>query len=285
MFFLQNYVGFLWNHTWSLAVEEHFYLMLPLLLVLLVRFGRGKANPFAGLPLLFMVLAGAMLCLRIMTAMCSVKFNPCTQCYPTHLRIDSLMFGVCCSYYYHWKHEAFVSFFQLHGPHLRWIGIILLVPAFILPLQSSPFLYTAGFTLLYVASGLLLCSTIVCGTSAGRLFNGLAFIGTYSYSIYLWHMPMNNWGLPLLQNAAKNVLGVNLPATVWIGVYLVGSILFGIAMAKLIEFPVLRLRDRFFPARTASLEPESVLSRQTAYEGNEVPGTESSVLASTDSLA
>jgi hypothetical protein len=78
---------------------------------------------------------------------------------------------------------------------------------------------------------------------------------------------------------------VSLPATVWIGVYLVGSILFGIAMAKLIEFPVLRLRDRFFPARTASLEPESVLSRQTAFDGDDVPFTESSGLASTDSPA
>src|SRR5262245_6491508 len=28
LFFLQNYLGALWAHTWSLAIEEHFYLFL-----------------------------------------------------------------------------------------------------------------------------------------------------------------------------------------------------------------------------------------------------------------
>ncbi|MBK9638567.1 MAG: acyltransferase [Bacteroidetes bacterium] len=32
IFFLQNYVGNMWSHTWSLAVEEHFYLLLTLLI-------------------------------------------------------------------------------------------------------------------------------------------------------------------------------------------------------------------------------------------------------------
>ena len=32
----QNYLGGLWGHTWSLAVEEHFYLLLPVTLILLL---------------------------------------------------------------------------------------------------------------------------------------------------------------------------------------------------------------------------------------------------------
>src|SRR5207248_2040034 len=37
LLFLQNYSSSLWNHTWSLAVEEHFYFLLVMLFVLRIR--------------------------------------------------------------------------------------------------------------------------------------------------------------------------------------------------------------------------------------------------------
>ena len=33
LLFVQNYFSSLWAHTWSLAVEEHFYLTLPLIVI------------------------------------------------------------------------------------------------------------------------------------------------------------------------------------------------------------------------------------------------------------
>ncbi len=42
----QDYLQPKWNHTWSLAVEEHFYLLLPSLLAGLLWFRRGSADPF-----------------------------------------------------------------------------------------------------------------------------------------------------------------------------------------------------------------------------------------------
>src|SRR2546423_1538207 len=47
LLFVQNYASGMWNHTWSLAVEEHFYVALPLALLALLWFGRGKQAPFA----------------------------------------------------------------------------------------------------------------------------------------------------------------------------------------------------------------------------------------------
>ena len=47
--FVQNYLARVWNHTWSLAVEEHFYIGLTILLWGLARF-RGGKNPFNALP-------------------------------------------------------------------------------------------------------------------------------------------------------------------------------------------------------------------------------------------
>ena len=61
LLFLQNYFDGLWGHTWTLAVEEHFYLGLPLLLLWLGR--NGGPDPFRKLPLAFLFIAvGALLC-------------------------------------------------------------------------------------------------------------------------------------------------------------------------------------------------------------------------------
>ena len=47
IFFLQDYLPRVWIHTWSLAVEEQFYILLPLLLIILVKVHRGKSGqPF-----------------------------------------------------------------------------------------------------------------------------------------------------------------------------------------------------------------------------------------------
>jgi peptidoglycan/LPS O-acetylase OafA/YrhL len=49
--FIQNYNAPFWNHTWTLAAEEHFYLLLPLALSILIRKNRGAQNPFRGVPI------------------------------------------------------------------------------------------------------------------------------------------------------------------------------------------------------------------------------------------
>ena len=68
IFFVQNYRPGLWNHTWSLAVEEHFYLLLPLLLLYLAKTAPGSENPFGLVPKVFALLAGGALLYRCMGA-------------------------------------------------------------------------------------------------------------------------------------------------------------------------------------------------------------------------
>ena len=58
--FTQNYFQGIWGQTWSLAVEEHFYLLLPVVLWFLQR--RNDNNPFRLMPTLFMVVATVELC-------------------------------------------------------------------------------------------------------------------------------------------------------------------------------------------------------------------------------
>jgi peptidoglycan/LPS O-acetylase OafA/YrhL len=97
VFFVQNYLGGLWAHTWSLAVEEHFYIGLSVLVVGLLRTARRE--PFRVIPQVFAVIAVSCLSLRLLTLALSPQFTPRAYLFGTHVRIDSLMFGVLLSYF------------------------------------------------------------------------------------------------------------------------------------------------------------------------------------------
>lgn len=57
--YVQNYGPFIWNHTWSLAVEEHFYILLPMFFLLLLRLSPQREDPFRAIPWVFLVVATA----------------------------------------------------------------------------------------------------------------------------------------------------------------------------------------------------------------------------------
>src|SRR5689334_22577354 len=64
--FVQNYFGYIWDQTWSLAVEEHFYLGLTLMMWALARFQKGT-DPFRGLPWITAAILAFVLALRLVT--------------------------------------------------------------------------------------------------------------------------------------------------------------------------------------------------------------------------
>jgi peptidoglycan/LPS O-acetylase OafA/YrhL len=245
LLFLQNYGPAIWNHTWSLAVEEHFYLLLSAGFFLLMK--RRISRPFAVIPWLFICVAILCLALRVHLGW-ELPYRHKTHLVPTHLRLDSLFFGVLVSYFYH----QYPSLFMDLAVRLRWvlmpIGALLLAPAFCVPIET-PFISSYGFTLFYIGSGCLLVGAVGCKAPTSRLGHALAYVGTHSYSIYLWHMPVAIWGIPLLERIPR--LGSD-----WFArsaFYLGATFLFGILMAAIVEFPVLRLRDRLFPSRARSM--------------------------------
>lgn len=55
--YVQNYAPYIWPHTWSLAVEEHFYIALPLFLCCLLYFSHRSDDPFRLIPPVFALVA------------------------------------------------------------------------------------------------------------------------------------------------------------------------------------------------------------------------------------
>jgi peptidoglycan/LPS O-acetylase OafA/YrhL len=110
---------------------------------------------------------------------------------------------------------------------------------------------TVGLTILYVGFGLVLVLSLRTYDVFPRLAKPfslvgtvLAYVGMYSYSVYLWHLPVESWGFSFL----GRILHVQVGRTVGLLLYMTAAIVFGIFLSRLIEYPVLRLRDRVFPA-------------------------------------
>lgn len=224
IFFFQNYVQGAWSHTWSLAVEEHFYLALALGVFLLVRY-----KAIHSLPWLFLLVATAALAGRYL----QTQDGPFRELGWTHLRIDSLLFGALLSYWYHFDPAPFWK--RWPKSPIALISAALFLPAFFFSMEENAWIRVLGPVLFYVGAGGLVL-TVGQWQTANPLVRWGGGIGAASYSIYLWHMVVADV-------AAVMQKRTDLPIVV--PLYFVGSLIVGVAMAKLIELPALKLRERF----------------------------------------
>lgn len=258
--FVQNYLDPVWGHTWSLAVEEHFYIAIGLVVWWLAR--RPGRDPFRHLPLAFVALATVALASRVATAT-AWSYSHRTHAFPSHLRFDSLLAGVCLAYYYHFHSERFHRWVDRRRTAIVVVSALCLLP--LLRLRPvEPLMHTIGFSTTWL--GFAGVVTLAVGGRSRRhasaapagLARALSFVGEHSYSIYLYHYPLS----VLVRFRLAERFDLDDPA-VWAFVYLaygLASIVGGIVMAKAVELPVLRLRDRWFPSRASALVGGTVTS-------------------------
>jgi peptidoglycan/LPS O-acetylase OafA/YrhL len=242
LLFVQNYVSPLWGHTWTLAVEEHFYLFLCLLLFALG--GTEKFLRFRWLPGIFIGVAVLCLFSRWFTARIP-PYGFWHAFIQTQSRIDSLMFGAVLSYWYHFGKPLPLLSQRPIRATLMGVGLLILALAFVFPmLPENWWMVVWALPVFAFGAGALILGGLHSRTLVKGPCRVLARIGFYSYSIYLWHMPIHHWLIVILE--VKSGPGPNW----WIysAVYLCGSIGIGILMARLVEYPVLRIRDRLFPS-------------------------------------
>lgn len=244
--FVQNYGPNVWGHTWSLAIEEHFYLLLVALLL-----GLSKWGQMARIPAIFLVVALGCLGARVLTTALIPAFDFKTHVFATHLRLDALFYGVVLSYAWHFE-RARLAFCErgLSRPFVLLGGLLLFTPALFLK-QDHPVMRTVGLSCLSLGGVLVILWSMtgppVESRALGRVANALAWMGAYSYSIYLWHVPVLVVAAPITANVLNRVLGRPLGTLGELTVYVVGSVVAGVVTARLVEFPVLVLRDRWFP--------------------------------------
>jgi peptidoglycan/LPS O-acetylase OafA/YrhL len=259
---IQNYFPHLMprGHTWSLAVEEHFYLGLPWILMFLIRPSRRALNVTlvpTGLPA---IVLGLILACAVARSLTVLRWWPeplFGRLCPSHLQLDGLAIGVLLAYV-HQYHRALWNRASDARGLLLLLGILLVMPMVILRPDGSRFVPSLGITLVNLGYAAILVA-VVCqplGSGlVGRFLNTrtarhIGFIGFHSYGIYLWHI---DFGLaPALYLSRPHLLGsVYSHWILFFLLYMILAVAAGTAMSRLVEWPMLSLRDRLIPAERA----------------------------------
>jgi peptidoglycan/LPS O-acetylase OafA/YrhL len=250
-FFIQNYWFGIWGHTWSLAVEEHFYLLLILVISGLARLQPKSANPFVAIVPFYLIIAIGCLVWRVYLAEGN-GFSGFTFVSPTHLRIDTLLLGRVLSYLYHYHREMLDRLLTGRGWYLLACGLMLLLPVTLTEMEYTPWVYTYGFTLYAYGCAMLLLGMQYIKLPDVFVLRLFASLGVYSYSIYLLHMPVAYWMTSLCRWVAGAERAEWFSFEVLALIYLFFSIAFGVLFSRLIEWPILKLRERWSPSRIAN---------------------------------
>ena len=248
LLFIQNYKPGIWNHTWSLAVEEHFYIFLSLLFFVLVSVGKNSVTKtFDAIPKIFILLASVCLfwrCLDYKFAGFVYEIN----IEQTHFRLDSLFFGVFLAFLWHFRGLAESEFLRKYKNFIGLIGVCCFVPVFIFDPGKTYWLATFGLTILYIGGGCILLALLKTDFGKSKILEKISGVGKYSYSIYLWNLPTHFWLTKFTDLAAENWF-------LYAFIYWSMTLVLGIGTAKLVEYPVLRLRDKLMPAGLPVLKP------------------------------
>lgn len=246
--FSSQSVGLL-GHTWSLSIEEQFYVFWPLLLVVLLR----RRLQLRWLLLLAATLAAASACTRAVLMLgghttIEALYNG------LHTRADSLLIG--CA--------AALAIASGVVPGRRWPLSLRMIVGAALPVglcvcfgkanSDAPLMYYFGF-LLFACGVAVLIVGLVAGQVTNHVLQSrpLVWLGARSYGLYLWHLPIHQT-LDMLH------AGAGWPAPLYLALNAGATLLVAALSYRFVERPALRLKQRIgAPAISTPADPPRVV--------------------------
>jgi len=163
-------------HTWSLSVEEQFYIVFPLLLSFVLRVFPTRLKP----------IIWVLMAVSFASAVASVALAPSAAFYLPHNRAWELMVG------------SVLALGMVPKIRAAWLretaalsGLAMIGAAVLFYREQMPFPGAAAI-LPCLGAGLVIAAGETGPTLMGRLLSWrpVVFIGLISYSLYLWHWPV-----------------------------------------------------------------------------------------------
>ena len=169
-------------HTWSLSIEEQFYIIFPITLLLFHKFFKR----YIFLMLIFGFAASLFICQFL-----ALKTGGTLNFYFTFSRVWELALGAICAYMIIYKNLSFSIFIK----NLFSIaGIILIV--FSIFFFNRQTVFPSFYTLVPTIGSALIILFASKETLVNKILSIKFFvsIGLISYSLYLWHQPLLAFG-------------------------------------------------------------------------------------------
>jgi peptidoglycan/LPS O-acetylase OafA/YrhL len=241
------------GHTWSLALEEQFYVLWPLALLLMLRLRLSRPL------ILAVVAAGVVASVTVRLVLFRLhRLRHLTWPEDTagllrlymglDTRADALLVGCFLGLLFAWGLLPQSRNFRLASGAVALAGAGLVAHLSLTGNMGLHLLYYGGFTLVALAVAAAIAHLLAGGrwAAAALGFGPLPWIGRISYSLYLVHVPVIAWVRPdwLCNPAAlgRGHLGNTLIAL---------GLMFAAAVVSYygIERPFLRLKDRLAEPR------------------------------------
>jgi|ERR1051326_4615301 peptidoglycan/LPS O-acetylase OafA/YrhL len=170
------------QHTWSLAMEEHFYLAWPLFLVAALKLSASRKR-------LVVITLSLAVASAIDRAVLHQLGAPTVRTYyGVDARADGLLIGCAAAMSVCWGFLRARSVRSLVLPAVAVIVTLMFAGSY-----SSAFMHLGGFTLLAIATAVVIVCVVLGPSSYVRGFleyRPLVWVGRISYGLYLWHYPI-----------------------------------------------------------------------------------------------